>query len=323
MSAGDGTSWSEPSGWCEFTVDVTVPERPTVTGDVYKPTGCPGAGCGGIGVEGTFTFTSSPDVVTYRWGFTDPPTSRVPAGTPVKWTPTSGGVKVLHVEAIDRAGLSSRTVYEFIVAEPSPIVGQCLVEDATTDMTGNGRDLSVTGTITEEPGRQAGGLPTYGFATGSGSTVKILDTKADFTVAAWVRLADGLVDSTAVSQQGSSTSAFKLGYDAASSKWTFSLAENDTTDTVRRAALSDTNAAPGVWTQLVGVRDAGKVRLYVDGVLQQSTDVVTAGFDAQGGVTVGTTWQGALSDVRLAARDHAEQTERTRRTGRGGPLAAG
>jgi hypothetical protein len=70
-------------GNCEWQVDLTDPTPPTVSGDLYQAgsVGCPPEGCGGVGQTGSFTFSSSPDVTTYRWGFTDPPALLATPGT--------------------------------------------------------------------------------------------------------------------------------------------------------------------------------------------------------------------------------------------------
>ena len=68
----------------------------------------PARGCGSVGQTGRFTFTSSADVVSFRWGFTSPPTTvlNVSAGgtATLDWTPPDGGAKTFYVQAVDRAG---------------------------------------------------------------------------------------------------------------------------------------------------------------------------------------------------------------------------
>ena len=113
-------------GNCEWEVDLTDPVVPTVTGDVYPEdsVGCPPQGCGSVGQAGQFTFASSADVVSFQWGFTDPPTTvlnPLTTGDPVTldWTPTDSGEKTLYVQAVDRAGRTSTKAYHFTVA-PTP-----------------------------------------------------------------------------------------------------------------------------------------------------------------------------------------------------------
>ncbi|MFD7654548.1 LamG-like jellyroll fold domain-containing protein [Actinosynnema sp. NPDC059797] len=316
-AASDGTAWTTPSGWCEFAVDLTDPTAPAVTAQVYKPTGCPPEGCGSLGVADTFTFTSSPDVVSYRWGFTDPPSMTVlapsmGAAVSVRWTPPSAGAKTLYVKAIDRAGRTSQRTYQFTVAGAVDHIGQWMFgDDPAYDVTGNGRDLVLTGVVPGLPSQTVGGEAAAGFAgTGFGVTPKLLDTTRGFSVSAWVKLAPGTTGSrTVISQQGTTTAAFRLGYDGVDGKWVFSRAEADTASPTYRTARSDAPVARGVWTHLIGTYDAfnSEVRLYVDGALQRTIDVATAGFDASGELWVGRrllngtpaeAWTGELLDVR-------------------------
>ncbi|WP_285751745.1 FG-GAP-like repeat-containing protein [Lentzea sp. NBRC 105346] len=298
-TAGDWQPlWGLTSGWCEFTVDVTAPAAPIVSATVYKSPDCIQTACGSLGVADTFTFSSTAtDVVKYRWGFTDPPSMTVPAGTPVRWTPPTTGFKTLYVEAVDRAGISSsRISYQFNVASPTLPVGQWMNDyDPSADTSGNGHDLALNAAEPGYPSRVLGGLPAVDFNGSTASratTTKVLDTGRGFSVSAWVRLSGDTVDRTVVSQQGSITSAFRLGYNAAQRRWVFALAESDVTNAAQRSAVSDAQVTPGVWTHLTGTYETAnrEVRLYVDGALQQAVGVVTSGFDAAGELWVGGRW---------------------------------
>ena len=165
MTAGDWQRWGPASNWCEFTVDVTAPDAPSFSSSVYKTTGCPSDGCGSLGIADTFTFSStSTDVVKYRWGFTDPPSMTVAAGTPVRWTPPSAGAKALFVEAVDRAGFATRKRFQFTVAGAKQNDAQWFAgDDPTADLTGNGHDLALTGLDTARTGRTVGGRDAVGF----------------------------------------------------------------------------------------------------------------------------------------------------------------
>ncbi|MBM7858060.1 LamG-like jellyroll fold domain-containing protein [Lentzea nigeriaca] len=316
MTASDGRVWGSASSWCEFTVDVTAPDAPAFTSSVYKTTGCAPEGCGSIGVADTFTFSStSTDVVKYRWGFTDQPAMEIAAGTPVRWMPPAGGPKTLVVDAVDKGGLWTRKKFQFIVSGAKRNEAKWFAgDDPSSDGTGNGHGVTLTGLDPACTGRTVGGQLSVGFngTTASGATTaKVLDTSRGFSVSAWVRLTDDTVSRTVVSQQGSTTSAFRLGYDSASRKWTFSLAENDTANAIQQIATSDAPAVQGVWTHLTGTFDDlnREVRLYVDGALQRQTELIAAdrGFNAGGQVWIGKAlrnssavepWQGELAEVR-------------------------
>jgi hypothetical protein len=312
-----------PTSWCGFTIDLVAPAAPTVTAGIYRPTGCPGVGCGGEGVADTFTFAgSSPDVVGYRWGFTDPPSTVVMAeslgaSASVVWAPTQGGSHLLYVEAFDRAGLWARTTQFFYVASPTPRQGHWIADyDPAADVAGGGHDLELVGVDTNRPGRLRGGLPTVGFdgtTATTATTGKVLDTASGFTVMAWVRLTGDQADRTVISQQGTQTSAFHLGYQAAQRRWTFGVAEADTVNPAHAAVRSDKTAAVGVWTHLTGTYDqaTGSVKLYVDGKLQRTTATPRTTFDAEGQLwlgrrlvngTVAAPWAGDLYDAAVWKR---------------------
>ncbi|MET9230584.1 LamG domain-containing protein [Lentzea sp. NPDC003310] len=295
-------------------VAVAAPEAPTYTSSVYRTSGCAPEGCGGIGVEDTFLFASaSADVVKFRWGFTDFPVAEVAPGTPVRWAPAEAGPKSLYVDAVDSSGAATRSRFDFSVAAPRAQEAQWFAweDDPASDSSGNGHDLTLTGVDVARAGRTVGGPATVGFdgdvATGA-TTAKVLDTTQGITVSAWVRLTDGSADRTAVSQQGAVESAFRLGYDADTLRWTFAVAEKDALGSAQRTVRSVARAVPGVWTHLTGTYDdvSGEVRLYVDGVAQENVPVVKKGFAAGGELWIGKAlrsgvaaeaWRGELTEL--------------------------
>ncbi|WP_394616545.1 LamG-like jellyroll fold domain-containing protein [Lentzea sp. JNUCC 0626] len=293
-------------------VALAAPDAPVVSSSVYKTSGCDPEGCGGVGVEDTFVFSSSVDVVKFRWGFTDPPSTEIAPGVPVRWAPESGGPKTLFVEAVDGNGVPSRTLFQFTVKSPSPAVASWFAgDDPSFDHTGNGHDLVLDGVDTARSGRTLGGAGGIGFAgaASGATTAKVLDTTGGITVSGWVRLGDGAVDRTVVSQQGNVESAFRLGFDADTQRWTFAVAEKDAAGSAQRTVRSKGLARVGVWSHLVGTHDAvsGEVRLYVDGVVQENVPVVRKGFSADGELWIGKAlrgavaaeaWQGDLMEMR-------------------------
>ncbi|HEX8867147.1 MAG TPA: LamG domain-containing protein [Lentzea sp.] len=304
---------------------LAAPDAPTYSSSVYKASGCPDVGCGGVGVEDTFVFSSSPEVVNYRWGFTDPPSNTVAAGTPVRWAPETGGPKTLYVEAVDGEGVPTRSTFQFVVAAPMPNVASWFNgDDPAFDGTGNGHDLVVTGVDTARAGRTVGGQGAIGFdgvASNGATTAKVLDTAQGFSVSAWVRLTDDTVSRTVISQQGAQESAFRLGFDAVSHKWTFALAERDAADARQRTAKSNARAAAGVWTHLTGTYESAsrEVKLYVDGIAQERVASVRHGFAAEGELWIGKAlrgsaaaeaWHGDLAEVRAWNRIIAPQEVR-------------
>ncbi|MEV6241349.1 LamG domain-containing protein [Lentzea sp. NPDC051838] len=185
-------------------------------------------------------------------------------------------------------------------------------DDPAFDGTGNGHDLVLTGLDTARAGRTVGGWGAIGFdgvASNGATTAKVVEGGEGISVSAWVRLTDDSVSRTVISQQGQAESAFRLGYDAVSHKWTFALAERDAADSAQRTAKSNAPAAKGVWTHVAGTYDnsSREVRLYVDGVAQNKVALVRNGFAAEGELWIGKAlrgsaateaWHGDLSEVR-------------------------
>ncbi|WUR59791.1 hypothetical protein OHS32_32835 [Micromonospora chokoriensis] len=96
---------------------------PGVKSDVYYSPD--GSAVGGVGVEGTFTFSSPPgwtDTAAYRYSFDDAEPTEVPADengrATITWTPTASGYVTLTVYPVRADGTVSRdaTWYSFEVA---------------------------------------------------------------------------------------------------------------------------------------------------------------------------------------------------------------
>jgi len=133
----------------------------------------------------------------------------------------------------------------------------------------------------------------------NGTPNQVLHTDQSFTVSAWVRLTGSTLPArpmTAVSQLGTNTSGFFLGYRGGTSggTWSFAMPGADTNTSTGwseadSAALTST--AMNTWTQLTGVYDAGAgtLTLYVGG--QQAARIARSSaavpWDATGNLTVG------------------------------------
>lgn len=314
---------SEP---CEFTIDLAKPAMPSVKADVYKEgiDVCDGGPCGSVGQTGQFTFAStSPDVVQYKWGMDDPPsTVATPAAmggsVTVDWVPTEDGFTTLYVDAVDRAGNQSRKVYQFVVGAPSRPLARWKLSDPAgstvlADATGNGRDLTVTGTVTlGAPGRLApadDGEPQTAMrvdgTNGYASSPDLLNTTKSFSVSAWAKLDSKGVDQAVVTSMGGQYGAFYLYYVGADDRWLMLVPSRETENgqVTWWQARSTTVPRVGAWTHLTGTYDsvARTLRLYVNGVLEGTVTGVTT-FDATGEVRVGATFRGSVADVRLWER---------------------
>jgi hypothetical protein len=314
-SAYDGIDWSAPSGWCEFGVDTVPPDVPTTVGDVY-PANC--ASCGSVGQTGRFTFSdTSTDVVSYRYGWTSPPSTVVSAATPyVDWTPTAGGPTTLYVSAVDRAGnVRAATPYQFYVAPPTPATARWTMDETVgttlTDNTGNlhtatvaptGVTLGVSGRIVpgaDGASRTAAQFDGSGAAAATSGPV-VADTTKSFSVAAWVKLGDNTASHAALSQGGANNSAFILEYEQTANVWKFTAPAADSATTTYPGAAGYSSPRVGVWTHLVGVYDsaAKTLSLYVNGHLERVTPNVTT-WRANGAMLIGSRWSGAMAEVQV------------------------
>ncbi|KQR11767.1 hypothetical protein ASF78_11110 [Cellulomonas sp. Leaf334] len=277
----EGGRWGLPA-LCRLTVDTTAPAVPTVTPVAGEPAVyVEDATAGGVGQRGSFTLTDeSADVVSYQYGIDDSAfVESVPATAPtITWTPTTSGPHVLQVRAVDRAGnVSSARVYRITVAAPVPTGGggKWLLDEGAGDVAGGTTvPLTLTATTTWTAGplvELAGDDSDRALlfdepADGAASEAAVLDTTKPFTVSAFVRLDALGTHGTAVSQDGSASSGFALGYDTigcaegVAACWTFAMNGVETS-----VATSTGAAEAGPWVQLTGVHDAvgGTVALYV------------------------------------------------------------
>ncbi|WP_181765033.1 LamG domain-containing protein [Streptomyces albidus (ex Kaewkla and Franco 2022)] len=137
----------------------------------------------------------------------------------------------------------------------------------------------------------------------------VVDTTGSFSVSARVKLQDDEEFQTVVSQDGTEISGFQLQYDPEEDRWEMRMAEEDDEDSDADEASSETDPEVGVWTHLTGVYDGSEdeIRLYVDGVLEDTTDR-EGGFDAEGDFAAGRAlegdefvrgFEGTVDDVRV------------------------
>ncbi|GAA1438596.1 LamG domain-containing protein [Nocardiopsis tropica] len=124
-------------------------------------------------------------------------------------------------------------------------------------------------------------------------------TDRSFTASAWVRLDDGGSDAVALSQGGTSTSGFALGYDSELEKWIFEVPAEDSVGAVEVDRVASTQGAQiGGWVHLAGVYD------HTDGTLTLHVDGGREGNTAREG-----TWH-AGGDVVIGGAGHADGVER-------------
>jgi hypothetical protein len=285
------------------------------------------------------------DVAGYYYGLNPSPSIYVPAtGTnptaTVTITPFNTTELDLYVQPVDRAGnlgavsgpfridtLASGNIATLAWWKLNSVSGGTAA-DSTGD--GNAATLSAQGAS-----QTCGNSPPVGYgcsllldgtAGQADTTLPVTGNNGAFTVSAWVYLnSAGNADQTAISQAGTQTSGFTLGYYAGPSGsckcWAFAMPSSDSTSpaTVYRATAP---AATGTWTQLTGVFDPaavnpnpgctpgvnciGALSLYVNGVLAgqywgaQPWSAPAAGvlrLGADGAGTAQDFWGGQLSDA--------------------------
>ncbi len=140
----------------------------------------------------------------------------------------------------------------------------------------------------------------------------VVRTDGSFTVAAWVMLEATVGPHVVASQAAKKRGGFHLEYHPDTDRWQFGLASKGHGRSARWHTVSSQQPPDlGRWTHLAGVHDvaAGRVRLYVDGVLQGDVAGPRTPWMANGPTLIGCTgtttghrsspFGGAVDDVRL------------------------
>ncbi|MDQ6938116.1 MAG: glycoside hydrolase family 2, partial [Actinomycetota bacterium] len=151
------------------------------------------------------------------------------------------------------------------------------------DSSGNHHDLALVGGPTWVPGHAGTAVHFDGGNQYGDAGRQLINTgRANYSVAAWVRM-DALGRfQTVVSQDGENNSAFFLQYSAADNAFAFSTSQ------VRAVATTVGQPVVGRWYHLVGVRSLadGQMRIYVNGQLS-GTAYVLFGDPSTGNTVVG------------------------------------
>ncbi|WP_173141957.1 LamG domain-containing protein [Kibdelosporangium persicum] len=106
------------------------------------------------------------------------------------------------------------------------------------------------------------------------TSTAVLNTRADFSVAAWVKLADKNNRYTVVSQDASVNSGFVVQYDPAADRWVFGLAAVNEDPAGTQWVRGTSSPEAGQWTHIAAVHDnvMHKMSLYVNGVREAEAD---------------------------------------------------
>jgi hypothetical protein len=262
------------TGWFDFTVDTHPPTVLSVGSSTYPPKST-GVWSGGIGQPGAFTVTGS-GASSYQGSLNG---AAYTAWTPTI-TPDRDGVNTLKVRALDLAGnVSGEYAYEFLVRPAATISWAWNFAEGSGTSAASvpiGHSLSVSGTATWVAGRAGSTALSFDGATRWVTGTPMIDTTSAFTVTAWVRLSSltATTPITAVSQDGSSGSAFRLQYrtdldldgdSVADPAWCFAMFASDGGTESHACSVESVGTQ---WVHLAGVFDktTNQIMIYVDGL---------------------------------------------------------
>ena len=211
-----------------------------------------------------------------------------------------GAVDDLHIVP---TALSNTEVGTLYAQGRAPLRGKWRFEETSgtvaSDGSGVGKNLTVANGTWVTGGRVGRALQFNGTSSAATSTGAVVDTTGSFSVSTWVRLSSLTGWRTAVSQDGVNISGFWLQFgQSLGNKFSFTMNASDATSGTAFRALSTTVAAANTWYHLVAVRDkqAGTMRLYVNGVLEGTT-THTGGWASNGSLAVGRArWAGGNND---------------------------
>jgi hypothetical protein len=179
------------------------------------------------------------------------------------------------------------------------------LDDDTTDATGTEgtlrpagaavfgtgySDSPATSATERRVGQKAGRALVLNKAASVQTDDPVIDTTRGYTISAWAKLTDLAGDYAIAGQNGARATPFQLRYAKNGNQWQMGISSGDADAENYRWATSTSPAKAGVWTHLTGVHDpsAGKVLLYVNGVLESQTAIPTGvAWQSHGRFTVG------------------------------------
>jgi hypothetical protein len=179
------------------------------------------------------------------------------------------------------------------------------------DATGHGHTMTLTGAqwTTGRVGTSALSLDgNTQFAQAAGAVV---DTSRPYSVTAWLQMSQVAGYRTAVAIEGVMVSAFFLQFRDENPR-TLSFAALPADAVAAASAVARATATPvaGIWYHVGAVFDGANMKLYVNGVLQQSVPFATA-WAGTGNTVIGRSryaggnadfWPGFIDDVRIFSR---------------------
>lgn len=181
------------------------------------------------------------------------------------------------------------------------------------DSSGKNKPATLTGAYTRIPGQLGQAVTFTGGHAATSSPV--INTDDSFTATTWVRLNSSTIEQTVMSQMGVNQPGFTVAYNTSDAaeydqRWILSMIRDDVTGSIHETVVQSEDLAKiGEWTHLAAQYDktAGKIRLYVDGVLSSERDH-TVGWNAQGAFEIGRArvladnLNGSVDDVHVYQR---------------------
>jgi hypothetical protein len=338
---------SSPSGWCYFTVDPTRPKAPTIKiGAPYTectPNDC--AAHGGPDVKATLTFgPAAGDTNTayqYRLSTEDAWSSKLTGATVSKEIiPTRSGTYRVHVRAFDTLGRGGETnVADFVVAAGEKPVGHwhfdessgAAIDHGTAGGSPQQNAALLGGAVRDGRGRRGvithdtsgvplevpvtdKGLALDGAAGYAATSGPVLDTRASYTIAGWVRPDRVDKNFSLAGQDGAYMSGVYITHHTSTGKWSVRIPTSDDSSAngSDNVVLAKNPTIAGVWTHLAATYDAESktIALYVNGTLQ-GEDVIAAPIDADGPLQIGRTkYRGAHGDYFPGSLDEVTVWQR-------------
>ncbi|MEZ7128924.1 DNRLRE domain-containing protein [Nonomuraea sp. AD125B] len=279
VSATAASTWSD---WQSFTV--TLP-RPTATGLAVTPSKV---------VDGvTVTTRLTP---TLQATLTHPTGQALRAEAEIEHDPAATGQGTGRIWAGAVDNIASGTQASITVPAGTLTDGWKLrwrLRAVTDDASSVWSDWQQVTVDVTQPGEEP-------LAQTAGPVIR---TDQSFTTAAWLRWSDKDGDYTILEQKGAHQAPFRLG-NTPQHGLVFTFTSADAVGATVEGVLSGVEPPVGEWFHLAGVYDATAktASLYLNGSLVTTAPVTLTAWNANAPMTLGSTMQGDLDDVRVYPR---------------------
>ncbi|MGW4467699.1 LamG-like jellyroll fold domain-containing protein [Micromonospora sp. NPDC004704] len=196
------------------------------------------------------------------------------------------------------------------LARDTALAGQWKFDNptgATTDSSGNNRNLTLNSTTTGTTGKYGQAITLNG-TTSYASAARSVDTLTGYTACAWAKIDNvaGLAYRAVLSQQATRSSGFWIRT-SPTNRWQFVTAFSDSGYS---AVEAPTTVSVNTWTHLCATWDPGtsQMILFVDGKLAAAATISSPPIQATGPINIGSYkyldvlggyFPGAIDDVRI------------------------